>query len=146
MNKIKIASALQVTLANSFTLYLETHKFHWNVVGANFGPLHLLFEEQYNDLWESVDLLAERVRALDMETIGTYRDFLNLSSFEITENNPDALTMINILIDHNEQLVACFNTLAEIAEEEKDQGTLNIAADRIDALEKSLWKLKSTAK
>jgi starvation-inducible DNA-binding protein len=143
MDRELLAAALQLTLADTFNLYVETHAYHWNVVGANFVALHALFEEQYNELWISLDLIAERIRALEQPV------FFNFSSLEqYAAFVPDTAMyrsdkMLFILLMHNQMLLETLMFLQDVAARENDEATLTLAADRIFAIEKSMWKLKA---
>lgn len=95
----KIASGLARLLADTYTLYLKTHNFHWNVTGPMFNTLHLMFMGQYTELWNSLDIIAERIRALDCPAPGTYREFAKLTSIKESEGVPNATEMIRQLVE-----------------------------------------------
>ncbi|AJX64227.1 ferritin-like domain protein [Burkholderia mallei] len=101
----KIAAGLSRLLADTYTLYLKTHNFHWNVTGPMFNTLHLMFEEQYNELWLAVDLVAERIRTLGVVAPGTYREFAKLSSIPEADGVPAAEEMIRQLVEGHEAVV-----------------------------------------
>src|SRR5258707_10087005 len=101
-DRLKIVEALSKLLADSYTLYLKTHYFHWNVTGPMFQTLHLMFETQYTELAQAVDLIAERIRALDFPAPGTFREFSSLSSIQESIGVPAAEAMIQELIDAHE--------------------------------------------
>src|SRR5271165_2152935 len=98
----QIASALSKVQADTYTLYVKTHNFHWNVTGPMFQTLHLMFEQQYNELWLAVDLVAERIRALGFPAPGTYRQFVALSSIKEDDGVPKAEDMIRRLVEGHE--------------------------------------------
>jgi len=104
-DRVKIAAGLKRLLADSYTLYLQTHNFHWNVTGPQFRELHLMFEEHYTELAVAVDDIAERIRTLDVIAPGTYKAFAELSSIEEVEDIPAAMDMVEILNNGHEQVV-----------------------------------------
>ncbi len=104
-NRENIAEGLKRLLADSYTLYLQTHNFHWNVTGPQFRELHLMFEEHYTELATAVDEIAERIRTLGVAAPGTYKAFAQLSSIEEVEGVPDAKEMVSLLTKGHEQVV-----------------------------------------
>lgn len=139
----EIAEGLSRLLADSYTLYLKTHNFHWNVVGPLFETLHLLFEKQYLELAEAVDRIAERIRSLGFPAPATYSDFLNLSSIEETPGVPPADRMISLLVSGHEATARTARELLDVAEKNRDQPTIDLIADRMQVHEKSAWMLRS---
>ncbi|BCM24786.1 Dps family protein [Methyloradius palustris] len=139
----KIAEGLSGFLADTYTLYLKTHYFHWNVTGPQFRTLHLMFEEQYNELWLATDLIAERIRSLDFVAPGTYKDFSKLTSIKETDGVPDAHDMIKELIDGHETVVRTARKLIPIADAATDEVTTDLATQRLQVHEKTAWMLRS---
>ncbi|CAA0105010.1 DNA protection during starvation protein 2 [BD1-7 clade bacterium] len=141
-----ITEALKVLLADTYTLYLQTHNFHWNVTGPRFRELHLMFEEQYNELWLAVDDIAERIRTLDEPAPGTYKSFAKLTNIKDTEGYPSAKDMIDLLTVGNEQVVKTCRKVLKVASEEDDESTLSLASDRMGIHEKAAWMLRALNK
>jgi starvation-inducible DNA-binding protein len=139
----KIAEGLSSFLADTYTLYLKTHYFHWNVTGPQFRTLHLMFEEQYNELWLATDLIAERIRSLDFVAPGTYKDFSKLTSIKESLGVPDANDMIKELIDGHETVVRTARKLIPIADAATDEVTTDLATQRLQVHEKTAWMLRS---
>ncbi len=138
-----IATGLSRILANSYTLYLKTHNFHWNVTGPLFHSLHEMFEEQYTDLAEAVDELAERIRALGSPSPGTYKEFAQLSSVTEVEGVPDAADMIRYLTADNETISREARPILMRAEQVEDQPTVDLLTRRMQIHEKNAWMLRS---
>lgn len=141
----KIAEGLAQLLADTFVLYVKTHGFHWNVEGPQFVQLHKLFEEQYNELWSAVDVIAERIRALGVRAPGCCGDMIAASSLDDDSDAdaPDAASMIAILKDGHEAAVGTALDLVEMVEKAKDQPTLDLINQRMAAHEKAAWMLRS---
>ncbi len=139
----QIAMALSKVQADTYTLYLKTHNFHWNVTGPMFQTLHLMFEQQYNELWLAVDLLAERIRALGLPAPGTYRQFATLSSIKEDEGVPKAEDMIRRLVEGHETVARTARDAFRIAEETHDQPTCDLLTQRMQVHEKTAWMLRS---
>jgi starvation-inducible DNA-binding protein len=131
-------------LADTYTLYLKTHNYHWNVTGPTFPALHLLFEQQYIELALAVDLIAERIRALDVFAPGSYREFANLSTVTEEEDRPDATEMIRRLTTGQETVSATAASIIPAAERARDAPTTDLLGERIQAHEKAAWMLRST--
>lgn len=142
-DRIAITDGLKTLLATSYTLYLQTHYFHWNVTGPLFRELHLLFEEQYQELAEAVDDIAERIRTLDVIAPGTYRSFAELSQIEEVQDVPAAADMVDILTRGNEQVVKTLRSLSKVAAQAGDESTADLAATRLGVHEKAAWMLRS---
>ncbi len=143
-NRINIAQGLKKLLADSYTLYLQTHNFHWNVTGPQFRELHLMFEEHYTELAVAVDDIAERIRTLDVEAPGTYKAFARLSSIEEVEEVPAATTMVEILTRGHEQVVKTCRHVLSIAQAADDESTSALVSDRMRIHEKTAWMLRAT--
>lgn len=139
----KIAEGLSRLLADSYTLYLKTHNFHWNVKGPMFQTLHLMFEAQYNELALAVDLIAERIRALGYPAPGTYREFSKLTSIKEPEGVPSARQMIQQLVEGQESVVRTARTILPIVEAAHDEVSSGLLADRMEIHEKTAWMLRS---
>jgi starvation-inducible DNA-binding protein len=143
-NKKAIASGLNRLLATEFGLYTKTLNFHWNVVGKWFGPLHKLFNDQYESLQEIVDLIAERVRALDHNAVATMTEYLQIMSIEENPNiYPDDTTMLKQLAHDHEIVIGLLRTITKLAETDHDAGTANMTAELLETHEKMLWMIKS---
>lgn len=138
-----IAEGLSHLLADTYTLYLKTHNFHWNIVGPRFRELHLMFEEQYTELATAVDEIAERIRTLGFPAPGTYKQYAELSSIEETEGVPDAETMIRTLTENNEAVVRTARRILPSAQDADDESTASLISDRMVVHEKTAWMLRS---
>ncbi len=139
----KIAGGLSNVLADTYTLYLKTHNFHWNVTGPMFQTLHLMFEQHYNELWVAVDLIAERIRALGYPAPGTYKQFVALSSIKEDDGVPKAQDMIKLLVEGHEAVARTARTVFKSAEEANDQPTCDLLTQRLQIHEKTAWMLRS---
>ena len=139
----EIAAGLNRLLADSYTLYLQTHNFHWNVTGPRFHDLHLLFEAQYTELATAVDEIAERIRALGEPAMGTYKAYASLSSVKEVDGVPSAEEMIDLLTDGHEQVVRTCRTVLKQAQEALDESTASLVGDRMRVHEKTAWMLRS---
>ncbi|MAZ40294.1 MAG: DNA starvation/stationary phase protection protein [Legionellales bacterium] len=139
----KIADGLSRLLADSYTLYIKTHNFHWNVRGAMFQALHLLFEKQYLELAAAVDEIAERIRALDFFAPGSYAQFSKLTSITEETGNPNAQEMIKQLVEGQEIIVRTAREMFPIAEEAGDEATADLLTQRMQLHEKNAWMLRS---
>jgi len=138
-----IAEGLGAVLADTYTLYLKSHSFHWNVTGPMFETLHLMFERHYNELWAAVDVIAERIRALGFPAPGTYSDFTRLSSIEEEQGVPNAQEMIRALVDGHETVTRTARKLVPAVEQANDQATLDLLTQRMQHHEKTAWMLRS---
>ena len=138
-----IADALSRVLADTYTLYLKTHNFHWNVVGPKFRTLHLMFEEQYNEMWIALDALAERIRALDAPAPGTYAEFARLTAIAETVGVPDADTMTRLLLDGHETVCRTIRGQLAALDAANDQPSLDLLTQRLEVHEKTAWMLRS---
>jgi starvation-inducible DNA-binding protein len=139
----KIASGLSRVLADSYTLYLKTHNFHWNVTGPMFQTLHLMFETQYNELALAVDLVAERIRALGVSAPGTYKKFSDLSAIKEEDGVPKAQDMIRLLVEGHETVARTARQVFKVAESASDQPTCDLLTQRMQVHEKTAWMLRS---
>jgi starvation-inducible DNA-binding protein len=139
----KIASGLSRLLADSYTLYLKTHNFHWNVKGPMFNTLHLMFETQYNELALAVDLIAERIRALGVQAPGSYREFGKLTAIKESEGTPTANEMIKQLVEGQETVVRTARSVFPDAEAASDEPTADLLTQRMQVHEKTAWMLRS---
>lgn len=138
-----IAGGLSRVLADSYTLYLKTHNFHWNVTGPMFQTLHLMFETQYNELALAVDLIAERIRALGYPAPGTYSEYAQLSSIKDTEGVPKATSMIELLVEGQEAVVRTARSVFPLVENVNDEPTADLLTQRMQVHEKTAWMLRS---
>lgn len=138
-----IAEGLSRMLADTYTLYLKTHNFHWNVTGPMFQTLHLMFEQQYNELALAVDLVAERIRALGHPAPGSYAQFSMLSSVTEETGVPRAEDMIRQLVQGQEALVRTARSVFATAEKASDQVTIDLLTQRMQVHEKTAWMLRS---
>lgn len=139
----EIAEGLSRLLADTYTLYLKTHYFHWNVTGPMFQTLHLMFETQYTELALAVDLVAERIRALGHTAPGTYGEFARLSSIKETSSVPKATDMIAQLVEGQEAVVRTARSLFPAVERASDEATADLLTQRIQLHEKTAWMLRS---
>ncbi|MEM7100926.1 MAG: Dps family protein [Pseudomonadota bacterium] len=142
-DRISIADGLKRLLADSYTVYLQTHNFHWNVTGPQFRDLHLLFEEHYNELAVAVDDIAERIRTLGMAAPGTYKQFAELSSIAEVEDIPSSQDMIKILTGSHEQIVRTCREVIKLAQAGDDESSAALISDRMRIHEKTAWMLRS---
>jgi starvation-inducible DNA-binding protein len=138
-----IADGLARLLADSYTLYLKTHKYHWNVTGPMFQTLHLMFEGQYTELAMAVDEIAERIRALGALSPGSYREFTTLNSLGEDEDEPEAMEMIRRLVKGQEAVVRTARAAFPAAEQAGDQATMDLLTQRMQVHEKAAWMLRS---
>ena len=139
----KIADGLSRLLADTYTLYLKSHNFHWNVTGPMFQTLHLMFETQYNELALAVDLIAERIRALGFPAPATYREFAKTSSIKEPDGVPSAKKMIRELVEGQEAVVRTARSILPVAEKADDQPTIDLLTQRMQIHEKTAWMLRS---
>lgn len=139
----EIAQGLSRLLADTYTLYLKTHNFHWNVKGPMFQTLHLMFETQYTELAMAVDLIAERIRALGVPAPGTYAEFAELSSIKEERGVPDANKMIELLVQGQEAVIRTARSVFPVAERANDEPTADLLTQRMQVHEKTAWMLRS---
>ena len=139
----RIADELSHLLADSYTLYLKTHNFHWNVTGPMFQTLHTMFETQYTELATAVDAIAERIRALGHPAPGSYSAFARLSEVKETDGAPGATNMVRMLVEAHETVVRTARRVLAAATEGGDDGTADLATQRLGVHEKTAWMLRS---
>jgi len=139
----EIAANLSKLLADTYTLYLQTHNFHWNVEGPMFQTLHLMFEQQYNELWLATDLIAERIRALGSPAPATYAEFVKLSSIKEVQGVPAAQKMIEILLEGQEAVIRTARSIFPVIDEVHDEVTADLLTQRMQIHEKTAWMLRS---
>jgi len=139
----KIAQGLSALLADSYTLYLMTHNFHWNVTGPQFNSLHLMFMAQYTEQWNALDIIAERIRALGHPAPGTYKEFVKLASVKEVEGVPKATDMIRHLVAAQEATARTARKLFPLVDAANDQPTADVLTQRLDVHEKTAWMLRS---
>lgn len=138
-----VAEGLSRLLADSYTLYLKTHNFHWNVTGPMFQSLHAMFEEHYTELATAVDEIAERIRALGEPAPGSYAAFARLSSIQESEDVPQAKEMVRQLVEAHEAVAKTARGVLPIADAGNDEVTMGLLADRLAVHEKMAWMLRS---
>lgn len=138
-----MAEELSTVLADSYTLYLQTHNFHWNVTGPQFRELHLMFEEQYTELAVAVDDLAERIRTLGFTAPGTYSEFARRANIKEVDGVPEASEMVRILTASNETVVRSCRVALSLAQDGDDESTAALIGDRMRVHEKTAWMLRS---
>ncbi len=142
-DRAEIAGGLSRLLADTYTLYLKTHNYHWNVTGPQFASLHLLFETQYTELAAAVDQIAERIRALGVRAPGSYHEFAALSSLADDDDQPDATQMIGRLLHAHETLVRTARSVLPVVERAGDQPSIDLLTQRMQVHEKDAWMLRS---
>ncbi|QET00673.1 MULTISPECIES: Dps family protein [Cupriavidus] len=139
----KIAEGLSKLLADTYTLYLKTHNFHWNVTGPMFNTLHLMFETQYTELALAVDAIAERIRALGYPAPGTYKEYAKLSSIPEEEGVPEATEMIRKLVEGQEAVVRTARSLFPAIDAAGDEPSADLLTQRMQTHEKTAWMLRA---
>lgn len=142
----QIAEGLSRLLADTYTLYLKTHNFHWNVTGPMFQTLHLMFEEQYNELALAVDAVAERIRTLGFPAPGTYKEYSQLTSIDEAVGVPAAEEMIKELVAGQEAVVRTARSVFPVADAANDEPTADLLTQRMQIHEKTAWMLRSLLK
>ena len=143
-DRMAIAGGLSRLLADTYTLYLTTHNFHWNVTGPMFNTLHLMFETQYNELALAVDLIAERIRALGHPAPGSYAQFVKLSSLkDAPAVPPKAMEMVKILVDGHEAVARTARGIFPLADKAGDEPTADLLTQRLSVHEQTAWMLRS---
>ena len=144
-DRTAIAEGLKTLLADSYTLYLQTHNFHWNVTGPQFRELHLMFEEHYTELATAVDDIAERIRTLGVAAPGTYKAFATLANIQEAEGVPSASEMVALLKTGHEQVVKTCRAVLEKAQQGDDESSAALISDRMRVHEKTAWMLRAIA-
>jgi starvation-inducible DNA-binding protein len=142
-DRAKIAKGLSKLLADSYTLYLMTHNFHWNVTGPMFNTLHLMFMGQYTEQWNALDIIAERIRALGHPAPGTYKEFVKLASIKEVEGVPKATDMVRLLVAAQEATARTARELFPLVDKANDQPTADVLTQRLEVHEKTAWMLRS---
>ncbi len=142
-DRAKIADGLSRLLSDTYTLYLTTHNFHWNVTGPMFNTLHLMFEQQYDELALAVDAIAERIRALGFPAPGTYTEFQKLGSLKEPEGTLSAKDMIKHLVLGQEAVVKTARSILPAAGKASDEPTADLLTQRMQVHEKTAWMLRS---
>jgi starvation-inducible DNA-binding protein len=139
----EIANGLSAPLADSYVLYHMTHNFHWNVKGPMFNTLHLMFMEQYTEQWTALDLIAERIRALDFPAPGTYKAFVKLATIKEIDGVPTAGEMIQHLVKAQEATARTARKLFPVVDAANDEPSADLLTQRLDVHEKTAWMLRS---
>lgn len=139
----EIAAGLSHLLADSYTLYLTTHNFHWNVTGPMFRTLHLMFMEQYTEMWNALDVIAERIRSLGYPAPGTYAQFAALTSLKEPKGVPKAQEMIKMLVVGHEAVAKTARSIIDAADAGNDEVTLDLLTQRLQLHEKTSWMLRA---
>ena len=144
-DRAKVAEGLSRFLADSYTLYLKTHNFHWNVTGPMFNSLHLMFMDQYNEQWTALDQIAERIRALGFNAPGSYGEFAKLSSIgeQAGVDAPEWKAMVQQLVEGNEAVCRTARKVLDIADDADDAPTEDLLTQRLNIHEKNAWMLRS---
>lgn len=142
-DRAAISKGLSSLLADSYTLYLMTHNFHWNVTGPMFNTLHLMFMAQYTEQWNALDIIAERIRALGHPAPGTYKEFVKLASIKEPEGVPKATEMIRLLVAAQEATARTARELFPLVDKANDQPTADLLTQRLEVHEKTAWMLRS---
>ncbi len=142
-DRARIVQGLSALLADSYTLYLMTHNFHWNVTGPQFNSLHTMFMAQYTEQWAALDVIAERIRALGHPAPGTYKQFVKLASIQEVEGVPKATDMVRHLVAAQEATARTARKLFPVVDAANDQPTADVLTQRIDVHEKTAWMLRS---
>ena len=142
-DRSKIVQGLSELLADSYTLYLMTHNFHWNVKGPQFNTLHNMFMIQYTEQWNALDLIAERIRALGQPAPGTYAEFVKLASIKEVEGVPAATEMVRHLVSAQEATARTARKLLPVVDAANDQPTADLLTQRLNVHEKTAWMLRS---
>ena len=144
MTNKTVSDSLKVALADSYILYLKTQNYHWNVTGPNFKSFHIMFEEQYNDLFTAVDLIAERIRALGEKAPGSFKKYSKITNIKEGNEDIDATSMIKELAKDQEIIVKTLTNVLKGAGDVGDEVTAGIVTDRIEIHQKNAWMLKSS--
>jgi len=142
----KIATGLSHLLADTYTLYLQTHNFHWNVEGPMFNTLHLMFMTQYTELWNALDLVAERIRSLGYPAPATNTSLGKLSSVQEVEGVPEAMEMVRLLVKGHEAVAKTARGVFPAVEKASDESTADLLTQRLQIHEKTAWMLRSMLK
>ncbi|KJV36323.1 Dps family protein [Luteibacter yeojuensis] len=138
-----VAKQLSKLLADTYSLYLKTHSFHWNITGPQFNSLHNMFEVQYNELWTAADEIAERIRILDVFAPGSYSQFGKLTSIKEESGVPEWKNMVAQLVEGHEIAAATSREVIKVADEAGDEGSADMVTGRLKEHEKTAWMLRS---
>ena len=141
--RVQIAKGLSDLLADTFTLYLKTHNFHWNVTGPQFNTLHSMFELQYNELWVAIDVIAERIRSVGEFAPGTYAEYEERSSISVSKGVPTANQMLAQLVEGHEAVARTARKVYPAATAASDEATSDLLTQRLQVHEKTAWMLRS---
>lgn len=141
-DRAAIAAGLSKLLADSFTLYLMTHNFHWNVTGPMFNSLHTMFMAQYTEQWTALDTIAERIRALGVKAPGSYAEYEKLTTIAPVKGEPKAMEMVALLVSAQEATARTARELLDLADKANDQPTMDLLTQRLDVHEKTAWMLR----
>lgn len=144
MSSKTLADSLKVVLADTFVLYFKTHSFHWNVTGPHFKSLHELFEEQYTEIWQATDIIAERIRTLGAFAPNNYEEMTKVATLTPSGQTPDEQSMVQILAEDNRAIVKTLYDAMKTAENDNDEGTVDLMVERIRVHEKAAWMLESS--
>ena len=139
----QIADGLSKLLADTYSLYLKTHAFHWNVEGPMFNTLHQMFMVQYTELWNALDAIAERIRSLGFPAPGTYSELGRLTSIEESPGQPEAMKMVELLVKGHEAVARTARAVFPAAEDASDEATADLLTQRLQVHEKTAWMLRS---
>ncbi|MDF0533913.1 DNA starvation/stationary phase protection protein [Shewanella yunxiaonensis] len=142
-DRLEITQGLNKLLADTYSLYLKTHSFHWNVTGPMFNTLHLMFETQYTELATAVDIIAERVRTLGERALGSYSGYANVTSIKEDNGVNDAMQMLLELLDGQETIIRSARALYPLVNQANDEATADLLTQRIQLHEKTAWMLRS---
>ena len=142
-DRATIAAGLSHLLADTYTLYLTTHNFHWNVTGPMFNTLHTMFMGQYTEQWNALDVIAERIRALGVQAPGSYEEYAKLTTIPAVKSKPKALEMVALLVAAQEATARTARELLPLVAEANDQPTTDLITQRLDVHEKTAWMLRS---
>ncbi|HTN48518.1 MAG TPA: Dps family protein [Burkholderiaceae bacterium] len=145
-DRAKIADGLSRVLADTYSLYLKTHNFHWNVEGPMFNTLHLMFMEQYTELWNALDAIAERIRSLGYPAPGTNSEFARLTSIDETAGVPGAMEMVRLLVSGHEAVARTARKAFPTVDKAGDESTADLLTQRLQVHEKTAWMLRSLLK
>lgn len=145
MSNKPVTDALKKILADTYTLQLKTQNYHWNVEGPHFRSLHLLFEEQYNELFTAVDSIAERIRALGEKAPGSYAEFAKLTKLKEADDSLEGIALAKDLAKANEQVTKNLKSALAVAEKADDASTADLLTQRITTHDKAAWMLRSIA-
>lgn len=139
----EIAEGLSRVLADSYMVYLKTHNYHWNVTGKLFHSLHVMFEEQYTELAEAIDVIAERIRSIGYRAPASFREYNELTSIEEDTDQPDALEMVRRLAVDNETILRTARSVLPACDKADDEASIDLITERLDVHSKTAWMLRS---